>query len=209
MKRFIACFICLLMVAVLPASALAAAPANRDIAIHEVNIYGLRPAVPGSTPAESYTLWVDEGEPYNIVYQYWHDSTLDQDMFVEETPFVESHSYALGCVIGAAEGYYFAEDCVFKMNGSEELVDPNYPQQYYLGGWLIVQSVGMPCSAGITGDVNGSGAVDANDALLLMRYVLGLVEETDLDLTVADYDGDGSVNANDALMIMRYALGLR
>lgn len=208
MKRIIACFICLLMVAVLPASALAA-PANRDTAIHEVNIYGLSPAVAGSTPLDSYTLWVDEGEPYNIVYQYWHDSTLDQDIFVEETPFEASHSYALGCIIGAADGYYFADDCVFKMNGSAELVDPSYPQQYYLGGWLIVQSIGMPCSAGVQGDVNGSGAVDANDALLLMRYALGLVGETELDLSVADFDANGQVNANDALAIMRHALGLR
>ena len=60
----------------------------------------------------------------------------------------------------------------------------------------------------LLGDVDGSGTVNANDALLLMRYVLGLVEETDLDLSVGDYDGDGSVNANDALTIMRFALGL-
>ena len=71
-----------------------------------------------------------------------------------------------------------------------------------------VEVTGSAPAPGLLGDVDGSGTVNANDALLLMRCVLGLVEETDLDLSVGDYDGDGSVNANDALTIMRFALGL-
>ena len=66
----------------------------------------------------------------------------------------------------------------------------------------------IPDPVGLLGDVNGDGSVNANDALLLMRYALSLVPASALDLTVADVNHDGNVNANDALRIMRYALGL-
>lgn len=60
----------------------------------------------------------------------------------------------------------------------------------------------------VMGDVDGSGAVNANDALLVLRYALGLVPDTALDLRAADYDENGAVDANDALLILRRALGL-
>ena len=62
-------------------------------------------------------------------------------------------------------------------------------------------------NAGILGDVDGSGVVNANDALLLLRYTMNLTAASALDLSVADFDGSGSVNVNDALLIMRHALG--
>ena len=71
-----------------------------------------------------------------------------------------------------------------------------------------IDNVKLVTTVGLLGDVNGDGNVNANDALLLMRYALGLVPASALDLTVADVNHDGNVNANDALMIMRYALGL-
>ena len=71
------------------------------------------------------------------------------------------------------------------------------------GGRLVAR---FSSPAPLMGDVDGNGSVNANDALALMRYALGLV--TDIDLAAADVNGDGAVNANDALLIMRYALGL-
>ena len=59
--------------------------------------------------------------------------------------------------------------------------------------------------AALTGDVNGDGAVNANDALLVLRSVMGLVPALGLE---ADVNGDGIVNGNDALLILRAALGL-
>ncbi len=63
-----------------------------------------------------------------------------------------------------------------------------------------------PAPAPITGDADGNGFVDANDALAVMRYALGLIDA--IDFTAADVDGSGSVDANDALIIMRAVLGL-
>ena len=47
-----------------------------------------------------------------------------------------------------------------------------------------------------------------NDALLALRYSLGLASISELGLLAGDVDGDGEVNALDVLMIMRYVLGL-
>ena len=61
-----------------------------------------------------------------------------------------------------------------------------------------------------SGDVNGDGAVNAVDALVAMRYVLGVSTEnlTPEQIAAADFNGDGAVNAVDAMLIMRFSLGL-
>lgn len=58
------------------------------------------------------------------------------------------------------------------------------------------------------GDVNNDGVVDSIDALLVLRYSLGVIDETQLDLSRADITGDGVVDSSDALVILRKALGL-
>ena len=72
----------------------------------------------------------------------------------------------------------------------------------------FVELISSGTPVGLLGDVNSDGRVDANDALLLMRYALGLVPASSLDLSVADYNQNGTTDANDALLIMRHALGL-
>lgn len=72
----------------------------------------------------------------------------------------------------------------------------------------FVELISSGSPVGLLGDVNSDGYVNANDALLLMRYALGLVSASQLDLSVADYNQNGITDANDALAIMRHALGL-
>jgi len=58
------------------------------------------------------------------------------------------------------------------------------------------------------GDINGDNTVNILDALLLARYVVGLLELPADVLSVADINCDNSVNIIDALFIARQALGL-
>lgn len=58
------------------------------------------------------------------------------------------------------------------------------------------------------GDVNGDGAVTAEDALLVMRCALELIDLTPEQLELADINGDCFVNLVDALLILRTAMGL-
>ena len=58
-----------------------------------------------------------------------------------------------------------------------------------------------------SGDANSDGQVNAQDALLILRYSLG-ISELPCDDAVCDMNGDGYVNAQDALIVLRVALGL-
>lgn len=53
------------------------------------------------------------------------------------------------------------------------------------------------------GDVNGNGSVDAGDATLTLRYVVGICELTDVQQQAADLNQNGRVDSGDASMILR------
>lgn len=55
----------------------------------------------------------------------------------------------------------------------------------------------------VTGDVNGDGAVNANDVSTLSNMVLGNLESN----PAADMNGDGTVNANDVSLLVTLVLG--
>ena len=63
-------------------------------------------------------------------------------------------------------------------------------------------------NTGLLGDVNGDGVVDLIDASLLARYVLGLADQSALDLSVADVDGNGEIDLIDVVSIMRMVLDI-
>jgi len=58
------------------------------------------------------------------------------------------------------------------------------------------------------GDVNGDGSIDATDAMIILRYAVGLEELTPEQFGFADVNGDGFVDATDAMIILRYVAGL-
>lgn len=59
----------------------------------------------------------------------------------------------------------------------------------------------------LMGDVNGDGVITAEDAALILRYVVGLDTLTSEALLQADVDGDGAVTAADASKILQYVVG--
>ncbi len=58
------------------------------------------------------------------------------------------------------------------------------------------------------GDVNGNYETDILDALVILRYLVGLNSGDDLNLTVADTDHSGEVNIEDARLLMKYEVEL-
>lgn len=58
------------------------------------------------------------------------------------------------------------------------------------------------------GDVNMDGIIDSNDALLLLRFSLGLADLGD-GMELADVNDDGEVSLDDALIVLRIALGMK
>ncbi|MCR5611503.1 MAG: dockerin type I repeat-containing protein [Clostridiales bacterium] len=70
-----------------------------------------------------------------------------------------------------------------------------------------ISEVRVELAAGLLGDVDGNGKVEATDALLALRMAMGIIE-TPYDIYVIDVDGNNKVEATDALLILRYAMGI-
>jgi hypothetical protein len=60
----------------------------------------------------------------------------------------------------------------------------------------------------VAGDVNGDAGVDVADAILVLRYIVGLAELAGEYWEQADVNGDGKVDVSDAILILRYIVGL-
>ncbi len=58
------------------------------------------------------------------------------------------------------------------------------------------------------GDVNGDGFVNNIDAMLVLQFAVGLIDETKIDVSAADVNGDGNANNIDAMLILQFAVGL-
>ena len=65
-------------------------------------------------------------------------------------------------------------------------------------------------AAGLAGDYNENGRVDAEDARFALRVAVGLesIKETSVKYKMLDVNLDGDVDSEDSRMILRFAVGL-
>ena len=75
-------------------------------------------------------------------------------------------------------------------------------------GGLVINEYVPLVPTGILGDANCDGLVDSDDAAMILKYDVSMVDETFLDLAVADVNGDGVVDSDDASLILKYDVGL-
>ena len=74
----------------------------------------------------------------------------------------------------------------------------------YINGWYETLVNETPA---LMGDVNGDGELNVTDALLVLRFSMGLVSSLP-DPSAADVDGSGNIDTLDALLILRAAMGV-
>ena len=74
----------------------------------------------------------------------------------------------------------------------------------YINGWYETLVSETPA---LMGDANGDGELNVTDALLVLRFSMGLVSLLP-DSNAADVDGNGTVDTLDALLILRAAMGV-
>lgn len=190
-------------------------PVPEPVEIHEVYIEGYDSPVAGEYSGDHLNLTVPDGANYHICISdvnapfWWNNDPSVHDVF--EGVFTEGTPYCVGLIVQANDNCYFAQDCVFYVNGSTELVDQI--NSYVVSGsdytLCYIWTEPEIASAGILwGDADGSGEVDLQDALLAARYALALVPASALDLDVCDVDRNGVIDLNDALYILRRAMAL-
>jgi len=77
------------------------------------------------------------------------------------------------------------------------------------GSWLVGRNSGSiegPTST--IGDVSGDGTVTAYDAMMVLKYVVGLITFTDTQKDLADVSKNGTISPYDAALILQYVIGL-
>ena len=117
-----------------------------------------------------------------------HLTTSAGGVTIPQTLVVDYNGDILAHKVGSVSSY---NELYHLVNDNYTYVMSHYPPPEY-----------------VMGDADANGSVTANDALLVLRYTLGIVPENELDLRAADYDENGSITANDALAILRHTLGL-
>ena len=58
------------------------------------------------------------------------------------------------------------------------------------------------------GDVNGDGAADLEDAILMQQYLMGAVTLTKYQIEVGDVNGDGKITLEDTIMLCQHVIGI-
>ena len=163
------------------------------------NVSGL--SVPGDAHYAFYTLnttWVA---------LYGSDATILGSESVFDDEYAE---YLLHIELFATGGYVFADEVTVTINGGTSVIyNHGFNADYNV---YIVNTVRFTVESGepapIMGDANGDGSVDSMDALLVLRYSLGLTELSDEALTLCDVNSSGSVDSADALTILRFSMGV-
>lgn len=170
-----------------------------------------------TAPAHIYTLAVDaEGTIYGIGYEDGVLYDIDPET-AECTPigstgltlhYIQSMTYDMntGKLLFANYNIY--------IKGALYEIDPETANATYYGaignGAEVVGllTLYVPQTPPELGDVNNDGNVNMADAALIIRYSMGIIDETALDVTVADVNGSGNINIEDAVLVIRIALGL-
>ncbi len=67
----------------------------------------------------------------------------------------------------------------------------------------------VPKRTRVFGDANNDGAIDSNDALLMIRHSIGLDKLKGEDFLFADVDENSVVDTGDAVTTLRYSVGFR
>jgi len=63
-------------------------------------------------------------------------------------------------------------------------------------------------SAFSMGDANNDGSVNNVDAMLVLQYAVGLLDESKLNIAACNVNNDSSINNVDAMLVLQYAVGL-
>ena len=92
--------------------------------IHSVYVYGYEPPVAGENSLDYLNLTIPSDANYHVSWSgWWNDDSSDEYVY---DAFVAGTRYSLNVELKANDGYYFADDCTFYLNGGTELVDYEY-----------------------------------------------------------------------------------
>ena len=158
---------------------------------------GLVPAQ--AAPSESYA------SAYRVLSARWYLITDGQTS--DPQSFQPGLDYAVEITVAPNAGWRFSEDTpgIFYLSSGEVLSSSSGEVfvSYQADGTLILTSEPITLPASVPGDIDGDGAIDARDLLLLRKYLVGLAIEGRFDGTAADLNGDGEIDILDLVRLRK------
>ena len=151
--------------------------------------------------------WLDLSVPEDAAYYVDFESTTwyDEDaMMAFSGTFESGTEYSVATVVQLPEGCVFGEEVTILLNGNTEILSDHV---YVYEDHILFYTIPFLCR--MWGDADGDGELTTVDAVLIMRYALGIgeIDEDDLD-PWCDVNGDGAWDFTDALLILRKTLGV-
>lgn len=191
-------------------------PTGMEVVAHYTN--GTSRVITGYATYSTAPLTQDDA-----LFQISYPDTMYQDK--DGVPGTEYHAPVgiVNLTINPSQASY---TITYTVNGEEyavqtyregdAIVVPEYavPDGYVFSGWIVpeampAENLTVNAEQRLVGDIDGSGRLDASDALLVIRMALGILqrpENNTMDFLVADFDGDGLITSIDALLIIRRAM---
>ena len=125
------------------------------------------------------------------------DASIGKEAFGCTSTFTANGQYS----------YIFIHDVLadFVVKSPEGSTAAAYAKEMGFASEAVTSTDPAPVREGIA-DVNGDGAVDIMDCILLNKHLLGMADLTKEQIDAADVDGSGEVNADDSLNILKYVL---
>ncbi len=156
----------------------------------DVQIFGSIYVSGDCTPVSAKNFLENNGYTWpNLVEDSVLAQVFNTSQYIPQTIIVDRHGVVRDHIEGGVSSY----------NEIREWID----------GWydtLLEEEGPIDPPATIPGDVDYDGEITSNDALLILRMALNLMECP--DLFAADVDGNGEVQGVDALIVLRRAMGL-
>jgi hypothetical protein len=105
---------------------------------------------------------------------------------------------------GTIPGMRAGEVVAFLVDGSPAT---SAPELAFADDWASHRS-DLSAQSGISGDVNGDGAPNSTDALIILSADVGMNTSWFCPMNCGDVNSDGLVNSTDALIILSYDVGM-
>ncbi len=173
----------------------------------EKKVYGILPGNGDGTFGHRIETTLEQG--------LYDGGPISADFNLDGLPdLIIPHEYDVRVALGTGQGQ-FRED----------------PGKYFMVGWMLtvgdyngdgkpdlastyVNGISVRLNAAISpkekGDLDSDGKVTVADAILSLKWVVGLGHSLSLEeVAVSDLDGDRAVTVKDTLLILRAAVGLR
>lgn len=110
--------------------------------------------------------------------------------------------------VSSLTGEILVSETVARGSIISEFPEITVPDGYVFSGWSydgspIVSNTSIFAVFKLLGDANSDGALNIEDAIILMRHCMGLIEIDEAVLDICDMNFDGSISLIDAILVLR------